>query len=129
MSTTPRYVRQRIRNRIIEYLELASSFDEQAEYQSAAPNIHVPSEVLNQWADWVSGDWREYIAAPVFTSDEIEAVARFHDVWSGVCDATPDDLPDLQDLVGTMPWRQLAAAASSALAAFHPNGRSPEDEA
>lgn len=46
---SPRLVAQRIRNRIIEYLELASSF----EAQQHAPIAHVPNEVINQWEDWV----------------------------------------------------------------------------
>lgn len=48
---------QRIRNRVIEYLELASSFDNQSAYQAAVPYIHVPNEIINQWEDWVDPDW------------------------------------------------------------------------
>ena len=71
---------QRIRNRIIEYLELASSFNEQSAYQAAAPHINVPNEVINQWEDWVSPNWRNYIAAPVFSPEEIIAIGQFYDV-------------------------------------------------
>lgn len=40
-------VRQRIRNRIVEYLELASSFEAQLDYQPAV-HVPVPNEVINQ---------------------------------------------------------------------------------
>ena len=51
-APSERLVAQRIRNRIIEYLELAASYAAQEEYQRVAP-INVPSEVMNQWEDWV----------------------------------------------------------------------------
>jgi hypothetical protein len=46
-----RVAEQRVRNRIIEYLELAASLAAQADYDSAVPIAHVPYEVINQWED------------------------------------------------------------------------------
>ena len=124
MSTTPIVVLQRIRNRIIEYLELASSFDAQTRYHAAAPGVRVPNEVLNQWEDWADGDWLQY--EPAFTPDEIGAMRRFQRVWEDVCNATPSDLPDLDELLPTPSWRQLAAGAEQALAVFMRSGPRPE---
>ena len=55
MSEQPseRVVQQGIRNRVIEYLELAASFEEQRDYQGAAPIADVVNEVVNQFDDWV----------------------------------------------------------------------------
>jgi hypothetical protein len=124
MSTTPIVVLQRIRNRIIEYLELASSFDAQIAYQAAVPDVRVPNEVLNQWEDWAGGGWLQY--KPAFTSDEIEAMRRFHSVWQYVCDTTPADLPCLDELFPTPSWRQLATGAAQALTVFMRSGPRPE---
>ena len=35
-------IEQRVRNRLTEYFELASSFEAQREYELAAPIVHVP---------------------------------------------------------------------------------------
>ncbi|CAB5721081.1 Uncharacterised protein [Delftia tsuruhatensis] len=75
MSTTPIVALQRTRNRIIEYLELASSFDAQTKYQASVPGVRVPNELLNQWEDWANGDWLQY--EPAFTPDEIGAMGCF----------------------------------------------------
>lgn len=48
---TRRLVEQRVRNRIIEYLELAASFKEQLAYERNAPIANVAHEVINQWED------------------------------------------------------------------------------
>ena len=118
---------QRIRNRIIDYLELASSFDEQSAYQAAVPHINVPNEVINQWEDWVSPDWSNYITAPVFSPDEIIAIGQFYDVWEAVAAATPNTLPPLQTLFDTGEWQRLASAAAASLTVLHVRGRLSED--
>lgn len=118
---------QRIRNRIIEYLELVSSFNVQSAYQAAVPYINVPNEVINQWEDSVSPNWRNYIAAPVFSPEEIIAIAQFYDVWDAVAAAAPDPLPPLQILLDTGEWQRLASAAAESLTVFHVRGRLPED--
>lgn len=46
-----RVIEQRVRNRIIEYVELASSFEAQQEYERDVPIAHIPYEVINQWED------------------------------------------------------------------------------
>lgn len=124
MPTTPIAVLQRTRNRIIEYLELASSLDAQIMYQASVPGVRVPNEILNQWEDWASGDWLEY--KPVFTSEEIWAMRCFQLVWEDVCNATPSNLPRLDELLSTQSWRQLAMGAAQALAVFMRSGPRPE---
>lgn len=116
----------RIRNQIIECLELAASSMEQVAYQAAVPQVHVPNEVINQWEDWVRPDWREYMTPPMFSQDEIGAIADFYGAWDSVVSSTPDPLPSLEVLMGTDEWLQLAQAAASALAVFQIRGLLPD---
>lgn len=112
----------RIRNQMIGYLALASSFEEQARYQRAAPSINVANEIINQWQDLVQEDWRSYITEPVFCSEEVTAVDRFHAAWDAVAEATPQQLPSLDTLWASTEWQLLAAAAGEALAIFQVRG-------
>ena len=52
-TPSPQLLRQRIRNNIIEYLELAASVDEKRAYERNVPITQVPDEVINQWEDSV----------------------------------------------------------------------------
>jgi hypothetical protein len=52
-DASERLIEQRVRNRIIEYLELAASFEEQRRYEQDVPIAYVPYEVINQWGDQV----------------------------------------------------------------------------
>ena len=118
-------VMQRVRNRIIEYLECASSYQDQREYQ-AHQVCHVPGEMINQWEDSVYADIDAY-APPVFSQDEQAAMRRFQAAWESVCDDTPNPLPDLEVLIGTEPWDRLRAAAEAALRVFARRGKLDEE--
>ena len=124
---TRQVVLQRIRNRIIEHLELAGSFEDQREYQSRAP-VHVPNEVINQWEDWVREPRDPALVEPVFSAGERDAVARFHQIWDEVAKNTPDPLPDLESLFVTTEWQRLRDAALDALRVFLIRGRLSEDD-
>jgi hypothetical protein len=123
---TQQVVLQRIRNRIIEYLELASSFENQRQYQSVAP-VNVANEIINRWEDCVREPRDSGFAAPVFSAAEQEAVAQFHNIWIAVAANTPDSLPDLESLFTTAEWQRLRAAALLALHVFLARGKLSED--
>jgi hypothetical protein len=125
-SPTPRVVEQRIRNRIIEILELASSFERQHKYQSAQV-CHVPNELLNQWWDWVDLS-RGEPGPPVYSAEEVAAIRRYDGVLNAVADSTPPWLPDLEQLVSTASWRRLRDEAAAALVVFLVRGRFSEDQ-
>lgn len=129
MQPSPRLVSQRVRNRIIEYLELASSTEAQAEYQRNARQMSVANEVFNQWEDWVYGD-PDSIAwdREVFTSDELEAMKSFHIAWASAAKATPADLPPLRELQQSSVWVQLCSSAALALEVFERRGKLPDDQ-
>ena len=119
-------VAQRIRNRVIEHLELTASFEEQRTYQRSAP-IQVPNEIINGWEDLVRDDVLEWFSGPVFTQDEQQAIREFHVTWESVVKDTPRDLPDLEALFETQPWERLRVAAEQALRLIHVRGRFGEE--
>lgn len=123
-----RVVEQRVRNQIVEYLELASSFAAQVEYERAAPIAHVPYEVINQWEDWLPQGLPTVNNYPgVWTNEEIEALNRFHVVWHETADAVPDDYPSLHAVQGMPAWKRLRSEADAALAVFARRGKLAED--
>jgi hypothetical protein len=128
-SPSPRLVEQRIRNRIIEYFELASSFEAQMEYQSDVSIAWVPDEVIEMWNDLNPVDqsrWRGRLTDP-YSVAEIDAMLAFHQTWEWVIANTPRQLPPLPALQQTPQWQRLRDAAETALRPFSERGRMPED--
>jgi hypothetical protein len=123
-----RVIEQRVRNRIIEYLSLAASFQQQRAYQASVPAISVPNEVINQWQDWVSEQSFPGFGPPVFTSNELAALAAFGRAWEQVARNTPSPLPPVDETVALPQWEHLRAAAEAAREVFEQRGRLPEDE-
>ncbi len=117
----------RLRNRIIEHLQLVSSAEEQLAYQQSAPIAQVSDELFNTWGDWVADEKViEQFTAPVFSPEEQLAIHEFNSALDAVAGRTPQDLPYITDFIGTPAWQELASAASKALAVFQVRGTSPE---
>ncbi len=129
-SPSPQLLRQRLRNNIIDYLELASSVDEQRSYERNVPIAQVPNEMINQWEDVVDARDFDWYCPPVFSPHENVALRQFHEIWNQVADETPNPMPDtIEALIGTEPWSRLISAAQLALAVFERRGRfDPEIE-
>lgn len=127
-DASERVVEQRVRNRIIEYLELASSFEAQRRYETDAPIAHVPYEVINQWDDQV---WIHPSENPhnfdVYDAAEVEAFCRFQEVLDAVAAAVPDDYPPLRDVLGLPEWTLLCDTARQSLSVLMRRGKFPED--
>ena len=120
----------RVRNRVTEYLELASSFAAQCDYQTAVRDIHVPHEVMNQFEDWVPNmsfvvEW----TPAVFSHDERAALERFARVWDEVATRTADSLPRLEETLRLPEWEALRRAAEVALSVCWVRGKLPEEDA
>jgi hypothetical protein len=116
---------QRVRNRILEYLELASSRDAQLAYQASAP-VSVVNELFNQWDDWFRGD-PSSLVDPVFTEDERSALTRFHFALNEAAELVPQTVPDLAIFQALPAWLIIRRAATEALCAFAQRGRMSED--
>ena len=123
-SVPRQLLQQRVRNGIMDYLELAASAEEQRSYERRVTIAPVPNELINQWEDWVRFDDLDWYVAPVFSPDETEAIRAFHDVWLAVADATPEPMPHTIDaLIGTPVWDRLMTAAQAAFIVFEKRGR------
>ena len=125
---SPRVVEQRVRNRVIEVLELTSSFETQAEYERAVPFVNTPYEVINGFEDWVGHDPRlDPSAMSVYSAEEVAALGEFNLAWESAAEALPDDYPPVSLAQSLPEWSRLRAAAAKALAVFEGRGKLPED--
>jgi hypothetical protein len=125
---TARVALQGHRYRIIEYLEVAASFDEQQEYERNVPIVHVPYEVINQWQDWFPNDPRHnFDFSDVYDAAEVDAVFQFQAAWEVAADAHSEDYPPLSEVQALPEWEQLRSTAEAALTVFMKRGLMPED--
>lgn len=130
MSTpepSARLVLQRIRNRIIEDLELFSSFEKQRDYARQVPICYVPYELIDDWWTWVETPRPAHFVDPVFTSLERDAVERFHAAWDEAAATLPDNFPPLEEVLNADYWARLRKSAQEALAVFQIRGKLSED--
>ncbi|WP_146116726.1 hypothetical protein [Microbacterium sp. MYb64] len=129
MTDSERVTQQRMRNRLMDYLELAGSFDAQRTYDSHRV-VNVAYEVINQWEDCVPvKPWEDQSINTGYSWDEIEAMKVFDRVWTRAATAVPNDYPDLADVQALPEWLELRVQAQRALAVFLTRGRMPEDHA
>jgi hypothetical protein len=125
-------LKQRIRENIIDYLELASSSLEQREYERSlveakAPGI-VPVEVVSQWEDSVRPSDFDWFDEPVFSEQEASAIRRFHKIWDEVVEVLPEPMPwSIEQVLDSEPWKKLIIGASEALTIFMLRGRFSRD--
>lgn len=127
-DVSDRLIEQRVRNRIIEYLELAASFEDQRRYERDVPIAHVPYEVINQWGDQV---YRHPSENPhnfdIYDTAEVEALCRYHEVLDVVGRTVPDDYPTLGDVQAMSDWQLLRDTADHTLGVLMRRGKFPED--
>jgi len=129
MRDRERVIQQRMRNHLMDYLELAGTFGAQRAYDSHRV-VNVANEVINQWEDCVpDAPWEDEWIETVYSSDEIEAMKQFHRAWAIAAGAVPDGYPDLADVHALSEWLELRVQARRALAVFLAWDRMPEDHA
>ena len=113
----------RIRNRIMEYLQLVSSAAQQKDYQRRVPDVNVPTELICSWEDWMPvEEGAQGFAPPVYSAEECEAIGRYGRSWEAVAAATPEEIPSLEEFIGTPEWRRLKQTAEEALSVFQRRG-------
>jgi hypothetical protein len=119
---------QRIRNRIIEYLQIASSYEEQLRYEARVPIADVPAEIICQWSDQVNDHPLARYVEPVYSLEEQAAIANFQAVWERVISETPKYLPPLSELIRKPQWERLRIGALEALEVFLRRGKFDEEK-
>lgn len=124
-----RIVEQRLRNRLIEYLDLAGSFERQIAYAWGVPIAYIPHEMLAQWEElWVEGHPRDLAdSSTVYSPEEIAAITRFHVAWEDASQAVGDGYPPLQEVHALPEWLALRDEARAARVVFSARGTMPED--
>jgi hypothetical protein len=121
-------VDQRIRNRIIESLELAASYDDQLTYEKSVPFVNVPYEVINGWGDWVPAPPRPPVSdLSVFAGAELQAIEEYRPAWDAAGDAIGDEYPSVRAVQALPEWNELRQQAKKALTVFRHRGKLPED--
>lgn len=127
-DASDRLIEQRVRNRIIEYLELAASFEAQRRYERDASIAHVPYEVINQWGDqvWTRPGENPY-NIDIYDAAEVETLNQYQEVLEAVTATVPDDFPTLSDVQAMPEWALLSDAAEHALNLLMRRGKFPED--
>lgn len=105
------------RAHIYDQLEFFGSFDDQRQYAAAVPYVHMPSELINGWEDWVHcppGARSQNLGA--FTIAEVRALAHFHRVWDATADAIPVRRLSLEEVQAHPAWCRLRDEANATLA-------------
>ena len=117
-------VEQRIRNRLMEYVECVQ------EYQGASEPRLGMNELLNQWEDFITRPIDESnFPGPVFTGDEVSALNLLDAAWELLCSATPDHIPydSDSDVLKLPEWETFFDSAGEAVEVFHRRGRLSEN--
>jgi hypothetical protein len=128
-TPTERLVLQRIRNRMIETLEMLASFEEQRAYEKQVAIVNVPYELINSWEDCMDGPSPSHFIDPVFTNEERSAITAFHSEWDLAASALPDKNAPLSVVQAAPYWNRLRDASAKALVTFQKRGRLSEEVA
>lgn len=123
-SPSNRLVAQRIRNRIIEVLELVADSEAQRKYDLT---YSAGDAVFIWWEEWFDPEDLDYYAPPLYTLEERQALIDFHKVWERACEQTPARLPAIEQVQEWPIWQELTQAGDAALAVFKERGTFPED--
>ena len=113
-------LRQRVRNRLIEYFEWAASLETIAGFGAF--------ETINAWEDWVASPDLSWFQEPVFSRQEKDAIATFYSVWDAAAEATEEDIFDAAKLSQQEAWIRFQQEAAGALKTFLERGRFSEEE-
>ena len=105
------------RSRVLEILELIADGQAQSRYQERVPYVDVAAELFNQWDESYYPDDAEFCSQ--FSSGELAAMNAFALLVVAIADATPQQLPSLDEFMKTAEWQRLAAGARLALASMN----------
>lgn len=117
MSIPDALLLQRLRNRVIEYLEFVA----EAEHD---PPLVKTSDIVNEW---VYGHNTDPFPIPPYTEVEAVELWKFVSALERFCDATPDWPETYDGLFAHPAWKPFRDAACTALATLAIRGKLPED--
>ncbi|MDA8747678.1 hypothetical protein N9M66_05660 [Litoreibacter sp.] len=106
---------QRLRNRVIELLDLYCSFHDIAKFGAF--------EAINMVENWLPLDYEK--APKVFSQKEKDAVREFIELWDVAADATHEDTQDVAWLESSVEWVRLSNLRSELFASSRSAGVSP----
>jgi hypothetical protein len=106
-----------IRSSIREHLKMLADTVAQLEYERNVPIANVPAELICGWFDdSYLPESPAFQAA--FTPQELDALAKFNDLFAAATAELPEPLPRLSDLQALPAWRRVISGAASALLGF-----------
>jgi hypothetical protein len=112
-------VLQRVRNRVIEYLQMLCS------YMVDPPPWNL-NETLNQWQDWTDGP--DKFPVPPYTENERGLLDDVQIAWDRFCDVTPKVITDPEAEKRRPEWAALQSTAEKALGELVRRGRMSESD-
>jgi len=118
-SVDPVILEQRVRNRIIECLELFASATE--------TSIIGPDAAMNLWYDFVPKWSADAFPSPTYSGAEREAVRLVHEAVDLAARSTPDPLPSVPELMLNPSWQLLMDSSEAALREFRKRGKLSEE--
>jgi len=105
---------KRIRQNVLNVLDMWSSKEGQLEYQKNVPIAQVSAELFCQWVDdSYHPDSRQFKMA--FNEKEREVLTDFDKTLNFISEKTPNDLPDILEFVKTNEWQIVNQAAIDAV--------------
>ena len=110
---------QLLRGRIVEYLRLLCSAEEQLEYQYNVPYVNVTVELVCIWFDDCYHPENNFFSSS-FSNIELEAMANFNQAFDTIATSSlqGEEIPQIELFISTPEWTRLSRAASIALCAF-----------
>jgi uncharacterized protein YbaR (Trm112 family) len=105
---------RRLRQNLLDVLELWTSKEQQLEYQANVPIAQVTAELICQWADdYYYPETKHFKLA--FDENERTVLADFDKVLNNIVDNIPAPLPSLNDFINTNDWLVISQAAIATL--------------
>ena len=93
------------RNNVFGVIDLWTSKESQLEYQRGVPMAQVSAELFCQWEDYyfpASDDFRQ-----IFNPAELKLLSEFDEALKAIVDATPKNLPFIDEFIETEEWETM----------------------
>ncbi|PHN07141.1 hypothetical protein [Flavilitoribacter nigricans] len=105
---------KRIRQNVLDILDLWASKDHQLKYQESVPIAQVSAELFCQWADDLyHPESTQFKMA--FSEKERAILTDFDKKFNYISDNTLKNLPDIENFVKTSEWKFINQAAIETL--------------